>query len=253
MSQPREAVFPIERPSPDHPVRIEGVDLLHLSAGDAGVVWQLAADAPETAGLYGELAPGDGVLLACADTALQLHGDGVLRRPGVNAFCKLLAFLDAGDGGTDRPAGPMESLALPLAPHVAADPRVFEYWFIHQHLAGCRAFASLQLFLRRLENYWLVKFLLAESSQLKSIGDLGSEYGLSYSHFRRICKSVLGNSVKAEMKVWRAARSLLDAVDRKGNMTEVAIRNGYASSSHFSTEIKNLFGLSPRAILELKP
>lgn len=253
MSHPQDAAFQTERPNPDHPVRVEGADLLHLSGGEGGAVWQLAAADGGSGGLQGALAPGEGVLLACADATLHLSGNGVLRRPGVNAFCKLLAFLDEVERETGRPAGPASSLALPLAPRDAVDPRTLEYWFIRQHIAGSETFAALQLFLRRLENYWLVKFLLAESSQLKNIGDLGNEYGLSYSHFRRICKSVLGNSVKAEMKVWRAARSLLDAVDGKGNMTEVAIRNGYASSSHFSTEIKNLFGLSPRAILELKP
>ena len=133
-------------------------------------------------------------------------------------------------------------------------PRTRARWSIGSfvnYFEGDQTFAALKAFLRRLETYWLVKYLVSESAQQKKVSDLGDEYGLSYSHFRRVCKAALGNSAESELKVWRAARSLLDVVDGQESMTEVAIRNGYASSSHFSTEIKKLFGLSPRAILDL--
>lgn len=200
------------------------------------------------------LAAGQGVLLGSSEVSLQVEaGEIEVQHLGVINFAKLLAFIDMVEpGGSSPTADAAGVVMLDLAPEHAANRQALEYWFIRQVIKGEAEFTALTAFLRRLENYWLVKYLVSESSQQKNVGDLGDEYGLSYSHFRRVCKTVLGKSVKSELKVWRAARSLLDVVGGKESMTEVAIKHGYASSSHFSTEIKTLFGLSPRAMMELK-
>jgi len=232
-------------------LRLNEADLLHLSTFASPLEFCLEdGDAMLTMSLQEH----QGVLLACAKDArlCVLGGQVELRRLGVINFAKLLAFIDAveidvaGDVTDDRTV-----VALDLAPQSVVDQRALEYWFIRQVIEGDAAFAALTGFLRRLEAYWLIKYLVSEAAQQKKVSTLGEEYGLSYSHFRRVCKAALGNSVKSELKVWRAARSLLEVVAGEETMTEVAIRNGYASSSHFSTEIKQLFGLSPRAIMEL--
>ncbi|MGL6148964.1 MAG: helix-turn-helix domain-containing protein, partial [Plesiomonas sp.] len=69
-----------------------------------------------------------------------------------------------------------------------------------------------------------------------------------YSHFRRLCRHALGSAAKAELRDWRMARSLLDVVEGQENLTQVAIKHGYASSSHFSNEIRELLGVSPRGL-----
>jgi AraC-like DNA-binding protein len=231
---------------------IDAPELLHLSAGTQPACWRLAA-CNGTQTLAMSLLPGQGMLLACQQAALRIsEGVVCLRRPRAIDFAKLLAFVDEVEPrqGNARD-GASSVLALEMAPECASDRRALEYWFIRQLIAGDPGFAEFKGFLRRLETYWLVKYLVSESAQQKSVGDLGDAYGLSYSHFRRVCKAALGNSVKSELQLWRAARSLLDVIAGRETMTEVAIRHGYASSSHFSTEIKKLFGMSPRAIMEL--
>lgn len=106
-------------------------------------------------------------------------------------------------------------------------------------------------FLRQTECYWLINFLLKESLTNEKLNVLGARYGLSYSHFRRLCRNALGNSAKNELRGWRIARSLLDMVEERQSLTEVAMRYGYASSSHLSNDIRDVFGVSPRGIWNL--
>lgn len=228
-------------------INVGEAELLLITAGSSSASWQLLMQ--DRLGVH-EQAAGRSVLLACAHATLQFdpRDDVSVQRLGVNPLCKLLAFLDEASAIRVRSQSSAIEVILPFDP-LALDPaRGLEHWFLRQFLQGDAQIEALACFLRHLESYWLVRFLIAESSRLKNVGSLGNEYGLSYSHFRRVCKTVLGRSVKAELKVWRAARSLLEAIAGSGTMTEVAIRNGYASSSHFSTEIKKLFGRSPRAI-----
>jgi len=241
--------------TPSTVLMIDEPDLLHLGAGARGV--QLSAvDVGGSQSLSIGLAPHQGVLLSTHGAALRVQeGEAAMTRIGVVGFSKLLAFIDGAAVSaplleTDAAAA-SGLVVLDLPTPLLTAPRELEYWFLRQVIGGNPEFAALCAFLRRLENYWLVKYLLSESVRQKTVSDLGTEYGLSYSHFRRVCKAALGNSVKSELKSWRAARSLLDVVGQRCSMTEAAIKNGYASSSHFSTEIKKLFGLSPRAIFGL--
>ena len=108
--------------------------------------------------------------------------------------------------------------------------------------------ATLASFLRRTEWYWLIRFLLNESVNNGKLHELGARYGLSYSHFRRLCRNALGNSAKSELRGWRIARALLDVVEEGQSLTQVAMRYGYASSSHLSNDIRDAFGVSPRGL-----
>lgn len=229
---------------------IGDAELLLVTAGPSGAQVRVMT---QEGGQRCALAAGQTVLLACTHASLQHDGAALrIRRLGVNRLCKLLAFLDEVESIRVRGQAYRPVVLLPFDPCCLEHARGIEYWFIHQLLQGDAATQALASFLRRLESYWLVKFLISDASRLKNVAALGDEYGLSYSHFRRVCKTVLGNSVKSELKVWRAARSLLEAISGDGTMTEVAIRNGYASSSHFSTEIKKLFGRSPRSMTALR-
>jgi AraC-like DNA-binding protein len=237
----------------DERLTVLAADLLYLQAPLHNARFCLEGKVPSLPASYA-LSAGQGVLLGCSEVVLCLQlGELEVQRLGVAHLAKLLAFIDS---ATENQVREGESGAacvlLDLAPEHVATPRALEYWYLRQMLAGKDAFSLLAAFLRRLENYWLVKYLVAESSQLKSVSDLGLEYGLSSSHFRRVCKAILGKSAKSELKVWRAARAMLDVVGGRNTMTEVAIKHGYASSSHFSTEIKTLFGLPPREMMEFK-
>ena len=166
---------------------------------------------------------------------------------------KLLAFVDEAktDDVRDAEAAASEARCARLAlDDLTAwqDRKRCEYWFLLQVLTPSPAFAALLALLRRSESYWLVRFLLAQSSRGDKLQELGERYGVSYSHFRRLCRHALGNAAKTELRDWRMARSLLDVAEGRENLTQVALKHGYASSSHFSNEIKGLIGVSPRGL-----
>ncbi|KVN41178.1 hypothetical protein WJ64_32685 [Burkholderia ubonensis] len=166
------------------------------------------------------------------------------------AISKLLAFIDAArddlsESGRKRMR--VGSIAVD-DPAVFDTQRGVEYWFLQQALERSPCFARLEAFLRGTESYWLVRFLLAQSASGDSLRALGTRYGVSASHFRRLCHSALGNSAKSELRDWRMARSMLDVVESQSSLTEVALAHGYASLSHFSSEIRNLLGIAPRKL-----
>lgn len=123
-----------------------------------------------------------------------------------------------------------------------------ERWLLMQRHDCPKEMTALASFLRRTEWYWLIRYLLNESVNHAKLNELGARYGLSYSHFRRLCRNALGNSAKSEMRGWRIARALLDVVEEGETLTQVAMRYGYASSSHLSNDIRDAFGVSPRGL-----
>ena len=121
----------------------------------------------------------------------------------------------------------------------------FEGWLIERVMCGDRSAGGMFDFLRAQESYGLVRFLLKERASVKTVAALSERYGVSESHFRRLCRRALGRGLKRELRQWRAASAVLDVVESRDSMTDVAMSNGFASSSHFSREIKDLFGISP--------
>ncbi|MEX3846704.1 helix-turn-helix domain-containing protein [Paraburkholderia sp. BR10882] len=124
----------------------------------------------------------------------------------------------------------------------------FEAWLIRQAVRWDARAVPLFDFLRAQETYGLVRFLLDESVGITSIAALSQRYGVSESHFRRLCRQALGNGLKLELRRWRAAMAVLDVVGGSESLTDLATRHGFSSSSHFSREIRNLFGFSPRQV-----
>jgi len=116
--------------------------------------------------------------------------------------------------------------------------RELEYWLLRQTLnpqPGMEGFVDL---LRSTEWYWLVYFLLDEFTGSNKLQDLGQRYGLSTSHFRRLCRQALGNTTKVALRDWRMGKAVLALIDENQNLTEIAFEHGYSSLSHFSNEFK---------------
>lgn len=226
-------------------LQVGDTELLHLVCQQPLVLEICAGSSTHSL----SLPAGSSQLLACHNLKLTAaSGAASFTRLDLGRVCKLMAFLDQTVAEIERPNRIDAHVALACPPACSQDMAVLEAWLIGQVLAGGQSVQAFSGFLRRMEHYWLVRYLLVESTQQKNISDMGEEYGLSYSHFRRICKLVLGNSLKSELQSWRAARSLLDVIIHRESMTKVALRNGYASSSHFSHEIKKRFGQSPTAM-----
>lgn len=138
---------------------------------------------------------------------------------------------------------------LPVA---LEDPDAAAAWLIGQlaregshHQDG--QLERLLCHLARTESYGLVQFLLDEGSDLP-VAALAERYGLSSAQFHRRCRQVLGRSLKQELRILRAARALLAYPGRRHSFTYLAADHGYASLSHFCTDIKSLIGRSPLSV-----
>lgn len=132
-------------------------------------------------------------------------------------------------------------------------------------LVFCRDFISdtdvvnkICHFIRGIESYWVAQFLLDQvldnSKSVKShkLYNSCKEYGVSESYFRKLCYNAFTCGPKKQLRMWRAAYSALQLIENDESIATVAWNNGYASSSHFSTEIKTLFGITPREFKNLE-
>lgn len=192
---------------------------------------------------------GNSLLLLDRVDVCVLTGELTLCSLRLEVLSKLLVFIDESRNFTAFDADTPHWTLLALQDvSMLQGRKSYEYWFLQQILDPSPAFSHLLSLLRRSESYWLVRFLLAQSTSSNTLQELGERYGVSYSHFRRLCRQALGCAAKSELRDWRMARSLLDVADGQEKLTDVAIKHGYASSSHFSNEIKELLGVSPRGL-----
>lgn len=58
----------------------------------------------------------------------------------------------------------------------------------------------------------------------------------------------MGGKVKTELCGWRVARAVLEIIEGNSDMTTIAHKYGYSSSSHFSAEVKSRLGKTPREL-----
>jgi AraC-like DNA-binding protein len=194
-------------------------------------------------------ATGNTLLLLDRVDVRVLKGELSLRPLRLEVLSKLLVFIDEARNMADFETDSVRWAPLQLEDMTMwQDRKRCEYWFLQQILDPSATSSHLLALLRRSESYWLVRFLLAQSTCNSTLQTLGQRYGVSYSHFRRLCRNALGSAAKSELRDWRMARSLLDVVEGQETLTEVAIKHGYASSSHFSNEIRELLGVSPRGL-----
>ncbi len=122
-------------------------------------------------------------------------------------------------------------------------------WLLKMALVDDEDYRVLANFLRRTETYSLVSFLYQKGNDGEKLNVLSGKYGVSSSHFRRLCRTALGGSVKSELRDWRLAKAILDVIENRHSLTRVAMEHGYASPSHFSTEAKQILGVSPSHLL----
>lgn len=117
---------------------------------------------------------------------------------------------------------------------------------------------SLFSFIRSLESYWISYFLLSQMMDEDKEGDyqkisyVSKTYGVSESYFRKLCNDAFTQGPKKQLRLWRAAHSALQLIEKDNSISTIAGNNGYSSSSHFSYEIKTLFGITPREFKKLE-
>lgn len=117
---------------------------------------------------------------------------------------------------------------------------------------------SLFVFVRNVESYWISHFLLSQvmnedkESDTHKIYNASKVYGVSESYFRKLCHHAFTRGPKKQLRIWRAANSALQLIEKDNSIAMIAGDNGYASSSHFSSEIKSHFGITPREFKKLE-
>lgn len=123
--------------------------------------------------------------------------------------------------------------------------RGVDRWLIERLVENDPQICEFKRFIRAQEAYRLVVFLLGAAQGKVSVGDLASRYGVSQAQFRRLCHEIWGCGLKRQLLRWRALSALHSVVCGDDSMTQVAYKHGYASSSHFSAEMKRHFGMCP--------
>jgi len=178
---------------------------------------------------------------------------------GAAQVCQLLAagliklqfFIDQAFAVGEKPhaKGPLSSLIGPEA--MMNDDFHLEQWYLGQALQREPEYLAFAQALRCGESYRLVSFLSNEGGMGGKMHLLAERYGVSVSHFRRLCRRALGSRSKTELREWRTARALLAVAEQPASLTEVALNHGYASSSHFSKEIRDFLGVMPSSLTDI--
>lgn len=222
-----------------------------------GVCWWLVPDNARgcTLSLQGEseqelkLGQYDTGILGFSGRQIQVKsGSAAVMVADFVALTKLQAFIDVALNVPEQSRRDDWYGFTALRYRKTLSPRLFDSWLITQNVRRCEESARIIALLRNTEWYWIVRFLLEAGQGEMSLKEMGAKYGLSVSHFRRLSRAALGNSTKEEMCHWRLARALLDLMENGGSITDVALKHGYASLSHFSNEVKTVLGLPPRDI-----
>lgn len=189
--------------------------------------------------------------LIAISAAIELNGS-VQTRPIQEApLVKLQVFIDLGEALVDRQSGPAPWAALPMPDPAAQSHKALERWYIEQAMAGGPAYQAFAGVLRNCESYGLVRFLLEQGTHSEKLTTLAQRYGVSVSHFRRLCRQALGTAAKPALRGWRTAQALLNMSQHNGSLTDVALEFGFASSSHFSKEIRELVGFTPSSLADI--
>lgn len=211
-----------------------------------------------TVNRYGERAEWislkDSLLLIDCAILTVTSGTLAYRKLQVDKLAKFLAFIDE--------ANP-ESSTITAKGHffecvdcddclVFSDISRTEEWFLAEYMMKRSAFNPLNNLLRKTESYGLVRYLLVQSLQQFSLSELGKIYGVSYSHFRRLCHSALGGKVKVELCNWRMIRAVLEITEGSNDVTTVVYKYGYSSPSHFFAEVKSRLGNFPVCLWKKK-
>jgi len=167
------------------------------------------------------------------------------------ALVKLQVFIDLGNALNDQRLNQAPWAALPVTHQTVQSESALERWYIEQAMTGGMAYQAFASVLRHSESYGLVHFLLEQGTHSEKLSTLALRYGVSVSHFRRLCRQALGTAAKPALRGWRTAQALLNMSLQDGSLTDVALEFGFASSSHFSREIRELVGFAPSSLADI--
>lgn len=223
-----------------------GEGVLHLRVADGVAHLSTARQA-----LPGGLPEGWEGLIAVDDGLKVDSGSVRITTLSAVPLTKLQAFVDSSAALSERQPNPLPWATLPVAFDIIQSDQALEHWYLRQMLAGDPAYQAFASVLRRSESYAIVRFLLEQGTHSEKLTSLAERYGVSVSHFRRLCRLALGGSTKPALRGWRTAQALLNMSLEGGSLTHVAMEFGFASSSHFSREVRQLMGFTPSSLADI--
>lgn len=169
-------------------------------------------------------------------------------------LAELLAFLDIANDGCERKYAVMEGVS-PLqrgafSNQLCANWQQLQSWFVMKYIFDEKNndFSRFCCSIRQQEAYQLIRYLNNNCDNSEKIVSLSKEYGLSYSYFRRKTSNYLGDTAKVRMLSWRLAKTALDIIGTKDNITDIAMNNGFASSSHVCQALILSLGIKPSSL-----
>jgi AraC-like DNA-binding protein len=201
--------------------------------------------------LPGGLPQGWEGLIAVADALKVDSGSVRITALSTAPLIKLQAFVDTSTALRERQPNDLPWATLPVPWEIIQSDQALEHWYLRQMLAGESAYQAFASVLRRSESYAIVRFLLEQGTHSEKLTSLAERYGVSVSHFRRLCRLALGSSTKPALRGWRTAQALLSMSLEGGSLTHVAMAFGFASSSHFSREVRELVGFAPSHLADI--
>jgi AraC-like DNA-binding protein len=195
--------------------------------------------------------PGGWEGLIAMNGAFEVSGSVQTLSVAQAPLVKLQVFIDRGETPLDQRSARNSWAVLPVAYSIVQSPQTLERWYIGQAMVGGVAYQAFASELRHCESYGLVRFLLEQGTHSEKLSTLARRYGVSVSHFRRLCRQALGTAAKPALRGWRTAQALLNMSQQDCSLTDVALEFGFASSSHFSKEIRELVGFAPSSLADI--
>lgn len=172
----------------------------------------------------------------------------VVRAKDIHELPALQAFIDFGYAGRREGFRPESIGDVAAFVSERSEGMCAKRWLLREAFLDSDDYRCVANVLRRSETYGMVSFLLCHDGKL---GAVVPKYGFSAAHFRRVFRSALGMPPKTALKAWRLARAVLEIIERRGSITEVAMDLGYASPSHLSSDFRAAMGLSLTRLLDL--
>jgi AraC family transcriptional regulator len=112
-------------------------------------------------------------------------------------------------------------------------------------LLGLAGFS--QRIARRMNINHAVEYLHAHLDAPVTVGQMARAAALSVSHFTREFRKEMGKSPKQYLLRVRLAQAKRLLMQGDANITEVALRTGFANAGHFSLAFRRAFGVTPSA------
>ncbi len=230
----------------------------HLKNGDGMLVWRGRPKglSSQNKSSYEAVVTSSCFMLIHHGEAIDVHaGEWNIELLPLSRIAKLFAFIDAAgivQSGNEKYHLPDTEPQFIFPTESAKSDDKIETQIVNAVLCHDQSLNMLWAAIRAHESYWINSHLLSEMSEGNRVEDMRSQYGVSSSHFRRLCKQHLGINAKGQLRAWRVCIAVLQIIESNQSLSNIAANNGYASASHFAKDVKSFFGFTPSEFRSLE-